>query len=117
MKIVASEQASAFIRENGGRLWVWLDPHRWMMESYIWLVTSTRPPGTTRSTQRMRSARMPHRFSTHEAEGFEVLFDPGRLTPPEELHLEVKGRSKRRRVMAYWNGFVFAGEDVPPPAG
>jgi hypothetical protein len=62
----------------------------------------------------MRSARKPHRFQSFQADGFELLFDPGRMAPPKELHLDLKGRRKKR-VMAYWNGFIFAGEDVPPP--
>jgi hypothetical protein len=114
VKIVASDGARAFVTSHGGRLWVWLDPHRFMSTSYVWLVTATEVPGSSRATRRMRSARRPHQFRSFEAEGIEVLLDSGRLPPPDELHLELKGWP-RKRVRAYWNGFEFVGEDVPPP--
>jgi hypothetical protein len=116
VKIVASEAASAFIREGGGCLWVWLDPHPWLGGSvYVYLQAALEPPGASRATRRFRSARRPHRFERVEADGFEVLLDPGAWQAPEELHLELK-RWPRRRVEAYWNGAVFAGDDIPPPA-
>ena len=40
------------------------------------------------------------------ADGFELWVDPGGLTPPEELVLEVRGW-RIKRVEAYWNGCVF----------
>lgn len=115
MKIVASEEAAAHIRDNGGRLWVWLDPHAWVGGTvFTYLQAALEQPGTTRATRRLRSARRPHTFQVFAGEGFEVHLDPGRLVPPEELHLELK-RFPKRRVEAYWNGAIFAGEDIPPP--
>lgn len=115
MNVVASEEARAFVRANGERLWVWMDPHRVLTAAYVWLVAATESPGSSRATRRMRSARRPHRFRSFQADGFEVLLDSGRLAPPEELHLELKGWP-RKKVRAYWNGFEFVGEDVPSPS-
>jgi hypothetical protein len=83
--------------------------------SWIYLLAATEPPGTSRATRRFRSARRPHRFRTYPAEGFEVLFDRGKLEVPEELHLVLR-RFPKPRVDAFWNGAIFAGEDVPPPS-
>jgi hypothetical protein len=115
MEIVASEAAAGFIRDHGGRLWVWLDPHTWVGGVvYTYLQTAPEPPGATRKTRRLRAARRSHRFHIFEADGFEIHFEYGRFGPPRELHLELK-RFPKRRVEAYWNGAVFVGDDIPPP--
>jgi hypothetical protein len=117
MKIVASEEAAAYIRAHGGKLWAWLDPHTWVGGTvYAYLQTALEPPGASKATKRLRAARRPHRFHVHQGDGFEVHLEHARWGPPEELHLELK-RFPRRRVDAYWNGAVFAGEDIPPPSG
>ena len=95
---------------------VWLDPHQALVGSYVWLEAHPEPPGASRRSRFTRSSRRPHRFRHVEAEGIRVHYDFGRLDPPEELHLDVKGwRRASRRLEAYWNGSVFAGPDVPPP--
>jgi hypothetical protein len=114
-KVVASPKVAAYIREHGGEVWVWLDPHRCLVGSYIQLETHTEPPGTSRKTRITRSARRPHRFRDVPADGFTVHFDHGRMDPPEELHFDLKGL-RTKRVEAYWNGCVFAGDDVTPPS-
>jgi hypothetical protein len=117
VKIVASDAAAGLIRERGGAVWAWLDPHTWVGGTvYVYLQTAFERPGATRATRRLRAARRPHRFHVFEGEGFEVHLAYGSLGPPEELHLEAK-RWPRPRVEAYWNGAVFAGEDIPPPSG
>jgi hypothetical protein len=114
-RIVASEAAAELIRERGGRIWVWLDPHTWMGGTlYVYLQSAFEAPGDSRRTRRLRAARRPHRFHVLEGEGYEVHLEWGSFGPPEEVHLEVK-RWPKRRVEAYWNGAVFAGEDIPPP--
>jgi hypothetical protein len=114
-KLVSSDAAIALIRERGGRLYVWLDPHTWMGGTvYTYLQTAFEAPGTSRATRRLRAARRRHRFHVLEGDGYEVHLEWGRFGPPDELHLEAK-RWPRRRVDAYWNGAVFAGEDIPPP--
>jgi hypothetical protein len=116
VKIVASDAAAAHIREHGGNLWVWLDPHTWVGGTvYVYLQTALEPPGAGKATRRLRAARRRHVFHRFESEGFEVHFEYGRLGPPEELHLELK-RWPKRHVEAYWNGAVFAGDDIPPPS-
>jgi hypothetical protein len=115
MKVVASPRAVGHIRQQGGRVWVWLDPHRCLVASYTYLDAATEAPGTSRKTRFTRASRQPHRFLSVEADGFELLFDPGRLDPPQELHIALKGW-RNKRIEAYWNGCVFAGEDVPAPA-
>jgi hypothetical protein len=116
MKIVASEEAASYLRDHGGKLWVWLDPHAWVGGTvYTYLQTALEPPGASRATRRLRAARRSHRFHAFEGEGFEVHLEYGRFGPPEELHLELK-RWPRRRVDAYWNGAVFVGDDIPPPS-
>ena len=47
-------------------------------------------------------------FRSFPADGFDLFFASGALEPPDELHLEVKGHGKRKRVEAYWNGCVYA---------
>lgn len=115
VKIVASDDAAAFIRSNGGTLWVWLDPHTWVGGvAYTYLQCATEPPGATKATRRLRAARRSHTFHRYEAEGYAVEFAYGTFGEPEELHLELK-RIPKRHVEAYWNGAVFVGEDIPPP--
>ena len=115
MKIVATQEAAEYIRKDGGRVWVWLDPHRGLVGSYIHLEAHTEPPRTSRETKFTRSSRRPHRFKTVDAGGFELHYDWGRLDPPEELHLDLRGWVNKR-VEAYWNGCVFAGPDIPAPS-
>ena len=117
VKVVLSPRAVEFARERGGAVWVWLDPHRGVVGSYVWLEAHPEPPGTSRRTRFTRSSRRPHRFERVEHEGIAIHYDFGRMSPPEELHLDLKGwRKGTRRLEAYWNGSVFVGEDVPPPA-
>jgi hypothetical protein len=116
VKIVTSEKAAAFIRERGGHVWVWLDPRRGLVGSYVWLEAHCEAPRSSRRSSFTRSSRRPHRFHRLEANGVTVHYDWGRLDPPEELHFDVKGwRRRTEHLEAYWNGSVFAGEDIPPP--
>ena len=113
-RIVVSGKAAAFIAERGGHAWVWLDPRRGPVGSYLWLEAHCDPPGATRRTRFTRSSRRPHRFHTVPSGDLTVHADWGALDPPEELHLDVKGwRRRTRRLEAYWNGCIFAGADVP----
>ena len=116
MKIVTSEKASAFIGERGGHVWVWLDPRRGLVGSFVWLEAHCEPPRSSRRSSFTRSSRRPHRFKTTGSDGLTVHYDWGRLDPPDELQFDVKGwRKATHRLEAYWNGCVFAGDDVPPP--
>jgi hypothetical protein len=115
VKLIVSERARAFVEQRGGAVWVWLDPRRGLVGSYVWLEAHPEPPRTSRRSSFTRSSRRPHRFRRLDADGITVHYDFGRLDEPEELHLDVKGwRAGTRRIEAYWNGNVFAGSDVPP---
>jgi len=116
VRIVATERARQYIAERGGRAWVWLDPRRGLVGSYIWLEAHAEPPGASRRSRFTRSSRRAHRFRVFEGHGVEVHADFGRLEPPEELHLDVRGWVNKR-LEAYWNGSVLAGADVGPPPG
>jgi hypothetical protein len=118
MKLVVSDRAADYIRDHGGQIWVWLDPHRGLVGSHVWLETHCEPPRSSRLSSFTRSARRPHRFRTLEVDELTVHFDFGRMDPPEELHVDRKGwRKGTHRLESYWNGSIFVGEDVPPPGG
>ena len=51
MKIVTTPAAAAFIEERGGKVWVWLDPRRGLVGSYVWLEAHCEPPGSSRRSQ------------------------------------------------------------------
>jgi hypothetical protein len=117
MKLVVTTRAREFVAARGGNVWVWLDPRRGPVGSYVWLEAHCEPPRSSRRSSFTRSSRRPHRFEKTDAEGLTVHYDFGRVTPPAELHLDLKGlRAKTRRIEAYWNGSVFVGEDVPAPS-
>jgi hypothetical protein len=116
VKIVTSEKAAAFIRERGGEVWVWLDPRRGLVGSYVWLEAHCEAPGSSRRSSFTRSSRRAHRFRRLVSGDLTIHYDWGRLEPPEELHFDVKGwRAGTKHLEAYWNGSIFAGEDIPPP--
>ena len=116
MKVVTTRRAAEYIGEHGGAVWVWLDPHRGIVGSYVWLEAHCEPPRASRRTSFTRASRRPHRFAELERDGVVVHYDFGNLDPPEELHFDRKGwRRGTHRLEAYWNGSVFAGSDVPPP--
>jgi hypothetical protein len=93
MNVVATPEAKALIHQRGGRLFVWTDlPRCCGGATYL------------QSSFTLRAGR-----TFWRAGGFddlELYIDLGRLSPPEELHLDVRGR-RRKRVEAYWNGCVF----------
>jgi hypothetical protein len=113
VKVVAVGDVAGFVNADGGTLWVWLDAHGGLGgPAVIYLDAATEPPGATRATRRMRSARRPHRFNTFDAEGFTILFDHGKFPPPDELHLVLK-RFPKRHIEAFWEGAIFVDADLP----
>lgn len=82
MTIVTSPKAAAWIAERGGEVWVWLDPRRGLVGSFVWLEAHCAAPRSTRQTSFTRSSRRPHRFRTMRADGFTIHYDWGRLDPP-----------------------------------
>jgi hypothetical protein len=117
MELVVSDRAADYIRDHGGQIWVWLDPHRGIVGSHVWLETHCEPPRTSRRSSFTRSSRRPHRFRTLETDEVTVHYDFGRMDPPEELHVDRKGwRRATHRLESYWNGVIFVGDDVGPPS-
>jgi hypothetical protein len=116
VRIVTTTRAVEYIRESGGAVWVWLDPHRGVVGSYVWLEAHPEPPRSSRRTKFTRASRRPHGFRRIEQDGIVVNYDFGNMAEPEELHLDRKGwRKGTHRLEAYWNGSVFVGDDIPPP--
>jgi hypothetical protein len=116
MRIVTSPGAATYIGEHGGAAWVWLDPHRGLVGSYVWLEAHCEPPRSSARTKLTRASRRPHRFKRLEHDGIVIHYDFGNMTEPEELHFDRKGwRRGTHRLEAYWNGSVFVGDDIPPP--
>jgi len=93
MKVVAKPEVAPLVKERGGRLFIWPDVQR-CCQGATYLLTSDRPAAG-------RSYRQ-----VEGTEGFDLYLDTGHLSPPSELHLDVKGW-RRKRVEAYWNGCVF----------
>ena len=93
MKVLASPEARAYIRERGGLLFVWVVRGGALRGALRLLRVSTEPPPDALDWQRV------------ETKGFLVFLPPG-LPTPHELHVEVRG-VLRRRVAAFWNGCAF----------
>ena len=93
--VLASPEVAGLIRDRRGRLYVWPDRHACCGGTVTYLATGSEP----------ERGRVFHRLGV---EGFDLFLDPGRMRPPDELVLDVRGRRRRKRVEAYWNGCVFA---------
>jgi hypothetical protein len=91
MRVVASPEAVAFVRERGGRLFMWPRSARYC-RSVTWLESSTEPRGD----------REFHRVPT---DGFE-LYLPVHMREPEELEIALR-RFPRRHIEGYWDGCVW----------
>jgi hypothetical protein len=97
VKIVASPEVIEFVRARGGRVFVWTVGMRYAhgFQNVFVLEASTESPGAERE------------FVRFEGRGIRVLYDPGAHGTPDEIHLAVVGRL-RKRLRAYWNGNSFA---------
>jgi len=93
MEVIAEPTVAAFAQEQGGRLYVWTRRLRCCGKVTFLEAASDPPPD--------------RHFRPIEVEGFELWFSAPGFEPPDELHLEVRGRRKPR-VEAYWNGCVYA---------
>jgi hypothetical protein len=94
--VLATPDAVAFVRERGGRVFVWpvtVDGPTGGATVFA-LEASTDSPGPERS------------FVRFAGEDFDVLFAADEHGLPDELHVAVKGW-RRRRIRAYWNGRSF----------
>jgi hypothetical protein len=116
MELVVSDRAAEYIRDHGGEIWVWLDPHHGLVGSHVWLETHCEPPWSSRRSSFTRSSRRPHRFRRIEVQDVTVHYDFGRMEPPDELHVDRKGwRKGTHRLESYWNGSIFVGDDISAP--
>jgi hypothetical protein len=89
MQIVASDAASSFVAEHGGRLFVWPTANR-CCGGGSRLRTATHAPAHTTFESRPEATR------------FELFLPTAIARVPSELHLELKRFPTR--VEAYWNG-------------
>ena len=96
MRIRATDEVAAAVRERGGRLYVWTSAHHCCSGLLVLLETGSEPP---------KGAERP--FRAHDAGGYEVLLDMGGRRLPDELVLELRGR--RRSVVAFWNDQAWVG--------
>jgi hypothetical protein len=96
MRIRATDDVAAAVRERGGRLYVWTSAHRCCSGPLVYLEAAAEPPkGEARP------------FRAYDAGGYEVLLDMGGERLPDELVLELRGR--RRKVVAFWNDQAWVG--------
>jgi hypothetical protein len=94
MRILASDEVRTFVREHGGRLYVWTSDHRCCTGRLTFLAAeTTRPPGWKGRSEPV------------DAGGFELFLDAGVHGVPDELVLDLKGR--KRRISAFWNGCAY----------
>jgi len=90
LRLVASDDALAFVRERGGRLYVWTKRHR-CCGGALTLVESSTEPRRGREFKRLAVA------------GLEVYVPTTMHELPSELHLTLR-RFPTARVRAFWNG-------------
>lgn len=96
MRVIASPEAIALVREGGGRVFVWpLDLEGPSAGRGVFaLEASTVSPGADRP------------FVRFAGEDVDVFLDTSAHGAPDELHLAVTGWF-RKRVRAYWNGHSY----------
>jgi hypothetical protein len=105
MDILASDRALDLIRERGGQVWIWLDARRCCSGAVSYL-------GAACSEPVPRPNGLPRRFREIRFDEVIVHASLGRRSPPDELHIAVRGRV-RPRIEAYWNGCIFVDDRGP----
>ena len=93
VKVGASREALDFIREHGGRLYVWAD-RRACCGGTRFIRSSTERPGRSEG------------FALIDHDGVELYVKAAAGRLPDELDIGVRGR-RRPRVEAYWNGCAY----------
>lgn len=83
MKVIASREAVGFIREHGGRLYVWADLLRCTGPRCSFLAASVDAPED------------PHEFRRFGGEDFELFFSDEGLESPAALKLALAGWRKK----------------------
>ena len=92
MRVVASQEAVAFVRERGGQLFLW--PRRIGYCCPSWRLQSSTEPMPDRKFRRVPT------------DGFELYFPAHMTREPEKLEIELR-RFPRRHVEGYWNGLAW----------
>jgi len=90
VRLVASPKALGFVRDRGGRLYVWTRTHRCCHGALTLVESATEPPRD-------------EGFRLVASDGVDVFVPTALHQLPAELHLELR-RFPRRHVEAYWNG-------------
>lgn len=108
MRVVTRQEVVEFIRERGGRLYVWADLMRCPGPKCTFFTTSIEPPEEPHDFRRFGGGGFDLFFSD---EGLEFFSDEG-LEPPPELRLQLTGR-RERRVSAY-EGYSWVMDDEIP---
>jgi hypothetical protein len=94
MQVIATPEAIGYVRAHGGAVFVWAVTMAYGYHEVFTLEASTESPGAA------------HPFRRIEAEGIDLMLDTDGRDLPDELHLQMRGRW-RRRIRAYWNGNSF----------
>jgi hypothetical protein len=92
VQVIASADVAEVVQEQGGRLYVWPRTGRCCLHGLAWLEAGPQPkPGWE--------------FEPVATEGF-ALYLARMARVPDELHLDVQGR-RRRRVAAFWDNCAY----------
>ena len=103
MRIRATDDVAAAVRERGGRLYVWTSAHRCCSGPLVRLEAGAEPPkGAARPLPRLRRRRL-RGAARH-----------GRAAPARRARARLRGR--RHKVVAFWTDQVGWGESFPLPA-
>jgi hypothetical protein len=94
MKVVVSEEATQYVKGRGGVLYVRSSHHRCCGGGLTMLDATTEQPSEASDFFCVGSA------------GIEVRFLGG-ARRPHELVIELRGRARRRRPVALWDGCAF----------
>jgi len=92
MRIVASSEAVERVQGEGGKLFVWARSGRCCGGRVNYLEAATEAPE--------------REFRSVGGDGFEVFLDARLARAPDELHVELHGR-RRKRLAAYWDGCAY----------
>src|SRR5688572_1711177 len=93
MWIDATPEACTFVKERGGMLFLRARRFVGLAGGLTILEATTDPPADALDWRRI------------QVRGF-LLFVPRKMRLPDELHLQLRGRF-RRRIDALWNGCIY----------
>jgi hypothetical protein len=98
MRAEISAQACEFIRDRGGRVWVWAaHPAMCCAGTPAYMHAATEPPPRLSGFRAVPSAEA----------GLQIWFSAPAGRFPDVLEIGMRGR-RRARIAAYWDGCLFA---------